>query len=46
MRQRRCNSGRGESGVALVEMAIVIPFLLLLIFGMVDFGIFLYRNIP
>jgi Flp pilus assembly protein TadG len=45
MRQRRCNSGRDESGVALVEMAIVIPFLLLLIFGMVDFGIFLYRNI-
>src|SRR5438128_1590091 len=45
MRQRHFNSGRGESGVALVEMAILIPFLLLLIFGMIDFGIFLYRNI-
>jgi hypothetical protein len=45
MRQRHFNSGRGESGVALVEMAIVIPFLLLLIFGMIDFGIFLYRDI-
>ena len=45
MRQRHFSSGRDESGVALVEMAIVIPFLLLLIFGMIDFGIFLYRNI-
>jgi hypothetical protein len=45
MRQRHGNSGRDESGVALVEMAIVIPFLLLLIFGMIDFGIFLYRDL-
>jgi Flp pilus assembly protein TadG len=36
---------RGESGVGLVEMAIVAPILLLLIFGMIDFGIFLYRDI-
>jgi hypothetical protein len=31
--------------VALVEMAIVVPLLLVLIFGMIDFGIFLYRDI-
>ena len=37
--------GRGESGVGLVEMAIVVPLLLVLIFGMIDFGIFLYRDI-
>ena len=43
--RRRRRLGRDESGVALVEMAIVIPFLLLLIFGMIDFGIFLYRDI-
>ena len=43
VRGRRAN--RGESGVALVEMAIVVPLLLLLVFGILDFGIFLYRNI-
>ena len=43
VRGRRAN--RGESGVALVEMAIVVPLLLLLVFGILDFGVFLYRNI-
>jgi TadE-like protein len=37
--------GRGESGVALVEMAIVIPLLLLLVFAMLDLGVVLYRDI-
>src|SRR5437870_11459882 len=32
---RRC---RDERGVALTEMALVLPLLLLLILGMVDFG--------
>lgn len=37
--------GRGETGTALVEMAIVVPLLFLLVFGILDFGVFLYRNI-
>ena len=45
MGARKLGRRRGESGVALVEMAIVVPILLLLIFGMIDFGIFLYRDI-
>jgi Flp pilus assembly protein TadG len=38
-------STRDAAGVALVEMAIVVPLLLLLIFAMFDFGVFLYRDI-
>jgi Flp pilus assembly protein TadG len=38
-------SNRSESGTALVEMAIVIPLLLLLVFAILDFGMFLYRDI-
>jgi len=38
-------SNRNESGAGLVEMAIVIPLLLLLVFAILDFGIFLYRDI-
>jgi Flp pilus assembly protein TadG len=35
----RAASGRGsESGVALVEFALVLPLLLILLFGMLDFG--------
>jgi Flp pilus assembly protein TadG len=36
---------RDQSGAGLVEMAIVVPLLLLLVFGILDFGVFLYRNI-
>jgi Flp pilus assembly protein TadG len=42
---RGAERGRGESGAGLVEMAIVIPLLLLLVFAILDFGIFLYRDI-
>src|SRR5437868_7816161 len=38
-------SNRNESGAGLVEMAIVIPLLLLLVFAILDFGMFLYRDI-
>ena len=43
--RRAVKPRRGESGAALVEMAIVIPLLLLLVFAILDFGMFLYRDI-
>jgi Flp pilus assembly protein TadG len=38
MRERLLHRLRDESGVALVEFALVLPLLLLLLFGMLDFG--------
>jgi Flp pilus assembly protein TadG len=35
---RRCGRTRSERGTAMVEMALVLPWLLLLILGMIDFG--------
>lgn len=36
---------RRESGAALVEMALVLPILLILIFGMIDFGLYFYNDL-
>jgi hypothetical protein len=37
-RLRRIRSRPGEAGTALVELALVLPLLFLLLFGMLDFG--------
>ena len=37
--QAGAHRGRGECGVAMVELAIALPILLLLMFGMIEFGI-------
>ena len=39
----RIHGGRGEKGATLVEFAFVVPILLLLIFGAIDFGV-TYNN--
>src|SRR5215211_6519497 len=47
LRLRRHGRGypSGEAGVALVEFALILPFLLLLVFGITDFGrAFFLRN--
>jgi hypothetical protein len=38
-RERRDPRGRGDDGAVLVEAALVLPMLLLLVFGMIDFGV-------
>jgi len=35
---------KGQEGQALVEFALVIPFLLLLMFGLIEFGLLLYNQ--
>ena len=35
---------RGEAGVAAVEMALVLPILLVILFGIIDFGLALYTK--
>jgi Flp pilus assembly protein TadG len=41
--QRRGRRARGDDGAALIEAAIVLPFLVLLVFGIVELG-FLFRS--
>lgn len=36
---RRVRRGSGDDGAVLVEAALVLPMLLLLVFGMIDFGV-------
>jgi Flp pilus assembly protein TadG len=42
---RRRRPGRGDRGQSLVEFTLVVPLFLLLVAGMVDFGMGLYSNI-
>jgi Flp pilus assembly protein TadG len=38
------NQNMGQKGVAAVEFAIVLPFLVLLVFGTIDFGVMFYNK--
>ena len=45
MRLRTHRNGRTERGAAAVEFALVVPFLILLIIGMVNFGVVLSQQL-
>lgn len=42
---RRNQETIGERGAALVEFALVLPVLLILVFGIVDFGLYFYNDL-
>ena len=37
--------GVGESGAALLEFALVLPILLILLLGLIDFGLYFYNDL-
>ena len=41
---KRLNQLIGKKGVAAVELAIVLPFLVLLVFGTIEFGLMFYNK--
>jgi len=43
MRRRRCNGNRDERGAAVVEFAIVLPVLVMLVFGIIQWSIYFNR---
>lgn len=44
-RSLRARPGRGQEGAALVEFALVVPILLILVFGIIDFGLYFYNDL-
>jgi Flp pilus assembly protein TadG len=38
-------SGVGQEGAALIEFALVLPLLLILVMGIVDFGLYFYNDL-
>jgi Flp pilus assembly protein TadG len=45
MKRARRPTSADEAGNALIEMAIIAPLLLLLLFGVIEFGLLLYKSI-
>ncbi len=43
--QPKSGQRENESGAALVEFALVLPLLLVLVFGIIDFGLYFYNDL-
>jgi Flp pilus assembly protein TadG len=41
---RTLNQNIGQEGVAMVEFAIIVPLLVILVFGIIDFGLIFYNK--